>query len=116
MGIRRDRNGFLCLLVFLSFFLSSCQGFDEQLLYNKASRLHNEGKFEEAIAIYEKLLRDDPADKINPDNGIIAYDLGVAYIDSGNTPGAFRQYSYLKKLKRPDLASALDRLIKRAQL
>lgn len=100
----------LSLLLSGIFFLSSCSGFDGQLMYNDAQRAHNKKDFKTAIMIYEKLLEKDPQNKINPDNGIIRYDLGVAYLDSGNRMKAFEQVDRLKDLKRNDLAKELEKL------
>ena len=90
--------------------LLSCSGFEGQLMYNEAQRAHNQKNFQKAIMIYEKLLKDDPKNKIHPDNEIIRYDLGVAYLDSGNRRKALEQIKYLKSLKRNDLVGQLEKL------
>ena len=79
-------------------------------MYNEAQRAHNKKDFKTAIAIYEKLLRDDPENKIHPDNCIIGYDLGVAYLDSGDRIKAVGQIKYLKSLHCSGLAKQLEKL------
>lgn len=90
--------------------LVSCQGFGEQMLYNRADDAHKKGDYETAIRIYKKLLADDPQDKVIPDNALIHYDLGVAYIDSGERKKVPKQIEILKKFGREELASELKRV------
>ena len=91
--------------------LSACSGFEEQLIYNDAQRAHNKKKFDLAIQLYQKLLDDDPDNKIHPDNANIRYDLGVAYIDIGERQKAQHQVKELRRLKRADLAEQLEKLM-----
>lgn len=112
--MRRILNalGFLFVIVFISSLLVSCEGFDEQLLYNKAGRLHDKGQVKEAIRIYKKLLESDIHDRINPDNAILMYDLGVAYIDIGERRKTADLVVQLQQMQREDLADELQKLLK----
>jgi tetratricopeptide (TPR) repeat protein len=87
----------------------SCEGFGEQILYNKADTAHRNGEYETAIRIYKKLLADDPQDKKVPNNALLHYDLGIAYIDIGNRKKVPKQIEILKKMGREDLAKELKR-------
>jgi len=102
-------------MVIFSFLLvltiNACSGFEEQLIYNDAQRAHNKKDFETAIRLYCQLLDEDPQDKIHPDNAIIRYDLGVAYIDSKQCSKAKDQIRILKKNKENDLAKELEKLM-----
>lgn len=109
MKLKPDSVRFL-LFVLCIIGIASCSGFDDQLMYNDAQRYHNKKDFKTAIMIYEKLLQKDPHNKVHPDNAIISYDLGVAYLDYGNRRKALEQVQYLKSLKRDDLASQLEKL------
>jgi len=100
----------VCIVV-LSLFLCSCRGFEEQLMYNKAQRLHDDGKIKEAIVIYEKLLKMDPKDQVIPENAIVMYDLAVAYIDIGNRRKAVDLVKKLKRKRRGDLAREVEKLL-----
>ena len=93
------------------FFLTSCNGFDEQLNYNEAQRAHNKRDFDKAIRLYQQLLEGDPQNKVHPDNAIIHYDLGVAYLDIGEREKARRQADALKRMNREDLAEQLSKLL-----
>jgi len=104
---------FCPLLIVLLF---GCKGFDEQLMLNKANRLHDQGKLQEAIAIYNRLLVMDPDNKVHPDNALVAYELGMAYLDAGNRQKALEQVNLLRRLKRADLAQILDEAMKRQDL
>jgi len=99
------------MLIVGTFLWTGCSGFEEQLIYNDAQRAHNKKDFKTAIRLYSKLLEDDPHDKIHPDNAILRYDLGVAYIDSGQRRKAMEQVQALKKLKQKDLAKQLEKLL-----
>jgi Flp pilus assembly protein TadD len=94
-------------LILLMFMISSCscQGFDSEILYKYAERLHNEGRFEKAIQVYKRIVKDDPK------NAIVQYDLGVAYVDLGDLENAEKQAQVLLKLEREDLATGIQRLI-----
>ena len=98
----------MCLLIMAG---TACSGFKEQLIYNYAQRAHNKKEFKTAIRLYKQLLDSDPHDKVHPPNAIIRYDLGVAYIDSGNRVKAAAQVKKLKKMKRSDLAKQLEKLL-----
>jgi len=100
------------LVLVLILGIGACSGFEEQLIYNDAQRAHNRKDFKTAIRLYTQLLEADPHNKIHPDNAIIRYDLGVAYIDIGDRPKAQQQVTALKKLKRKDLAEELEKLLK----
>ena len=100
------------LFIILCFpLLVSCQGFGEQILYNRADDAHRKGDYETAIRIYKKLLAEDPQDKVIPNNALIHYDLGIAYIDSGNRQKVPKQIDILKKLGREDLANELKKAL-----
>lgn len=91
------------------FILGGChKGFDKQLIYNRASRLHDEGKIEQAIVVYKRLLAEDPQNQTLPNNANIHYDLGMAYLDDNNLTKAREQIVILKKLGRDDLAKELQ--------
>ena len=60
----------------------------------------------------KKLLDDDPDNKIQPDNGIVHYDLGVAYVDVCDILKARTQVKALKKLNKKYLALQLEKKIK----
>ncbi len=85
-----------------------CKGFDEQLILNQAERCHDSGNFEEAIRLYTLLIERDPENKVHPDKGFVRYELGMAYLDSGNRPKAKEQIETLKKMSYKDLAEALS--------
>jgi len=105
------RRRVVVLIIFLSFFSLSCEGFGEQLMYNKAERLHDEGKIKEAIKIYKKLLDGDPNNKIHPDNANVMYDLSAAYIDIGERRKASDLMKKLEKMGRRDLANMVKKLL-----
>lgn len=102
------RLGLAVSASFLCFFLfSSCQGFDSEILYKYAQRLHDQGNYKKAISYYEKCV------KLDPENAIIHYDLGVAYVDYQQYDKARQQIRTLTKLKRDDLAEELTKVLKR---
>ena len=105
----------MLLMLVMTIALVSCEGFDEQLMYNRAERLHNDKKFEEAIEIYQQLLDMDPENKVHPDNANVMYDMGVAYVDMNKQSKASKLLPELKKLDREDLAVELKKVIIRSQ-
>jgi len=105
------KSYFFLLITVLMIAGLSCEGFNEQISYNEAIRAHNKKDFDTAIRLYKKLLADDPHNRIHPDNAIIHYDLGVAYLDMKNRREAQKQIEALKKLKRSDLAKELKKLM-----
>ena len=107
----RKKRTVLALICFSALILCSCKGFEEQLIYNKAQKLHDSGKVSEAIIIYEKLLKSDPENKIDPGNAIVMYDLAVAYIDTGKRRKAKDLAEKLKKMRRGDLAREVEKLL-----
>lgn len=110
-GSRISLKVYFILTILTIFSLTACHGFNEQLLYNKASEYHNKGQFDKAIEIYKKLLAGDPDDKVVPDNAIMHYDLGMAYLDKGERGLAQKQVEVLKKLNRDDLAGELHNMM-----
>ncbi len=91
--------------------LLGCQGFDEQLMLNEANRAHDSGNFERAIEIYEKLLARDPENKVYPDNALIHYELGVAYLDAKDRMSALRQIEALRRLGANEFVKVLEGLM-----
>lgn len=92
--------------------LLGCQGFDEQLMLNQANRAHDSGDFAKAIRIYEKLLERDPDNKVYPDNALIYYELGVAYLDAKDRVSALKQVEALRRLGANDFVKVLEGLLK----
>jgi len=106
---------------FVLFFLVvtgwACQGFDEQLRYNQANRYHDEGRFAQAIEIYQSLLASDPENKKHPNKNMVRYDLGMAYLDEGKRQKAHEQAVILRKARRDDLATLIEQeMVKRDML
>ncbi len=105
MNSRRIIKG-LALALLLG--LLGCKGFDEQLILNQANRCHDSGNFQEAIRLYTLLIERDPENKVHPDKGLVRYEMGMAYLDSGNRAKAQEQVEALQKMSYQDLAKALS--------
>jgi len=95
----------LCLVLALSSI--SCQKIEATLLSNKADRLHNAGKLDEAIKVYQRIIEIDP-------NPINHWDLGVAYLDKGDTENARRQIEKIKEHGDDKLAEQLETLLQKS--
>ena len=102
--MKRRFYGFLFLFAFWGV---ACEGFDDQLILNKAGRLHDSGKFNEAIRLYNLVINKDPDNKTLPDKALARYELGMAYLDVGKQAKAVEQVEVLRKWKRNDLATSL---------
>jgi tetratricopeptide (TPR) repeat protein len=88
--------------------MASCdlKSMTQKVMYNRARNLHDHGKLEQAIEVYQKVLEFDG------DNTEVYYDLGVAYADHHDVNNAKKQAAILRKLGRRDLAEVLETVIR----
>lgn len=70
---------------------------------SQATRLHLQGRIQEAVRIYEQILR------VDPDNLAIRYQLGIALQGLGDLAGAAAAYEYVLRVQ-PDHIEALCQL------
>ena len=75
------------------------------------NRAHDAGNFTRAIGLYQKLLARDPENKIPPDNALIHYELGVAYLDAQDRVSALKQIEALRRLNADDFVKVLEGLM-----
>ncbi len=78
----------------------------QQLLYNKARNLHDQGQLDKAIVIYKRIL------EMQGDHSEVNYDLGIAYADQGDVTNAKNQVEILRSSGRSDLAEVLAEVIR----
>jgi tetratricopeptide (TPR) repeat protein len=103
------RNFSLKLFTFLTFSLvlfansSATSIQDPNIDFNKANELYTETKYNEAIEIYEQLIKDD---MLSTD---IYFNLGNAYYKTNNIPSAILNYEKALKLQ-PDNEDAIFNL------
>ncbi len=89
------------------FFLFSSDTVENFYMTQKASKLHNNGRYEEAIAVYERLL------ELDPDNGNTHWNMAVAYLQNGDKESAREEVAILRKMHEHDLVTMLEDLIAR---
>lgn len=98
------RSLILCGLILTT---TSCsKSLKQDLLYSRAQSLHDQGKYDKAIAVYKKIL------ELEGEHDDVIYDLGVAYADKGDEENARNQVETLRKVGRSDLADILEEAIR----
>ncbi len=81
--------------VFLLLIFASANAQDKRL--NKGNSLYSEGKFEEAIQVYEDIL------KTGVESEVLYFNLGNAYYKTANLPRAILNYERAKLIDSDDL-------------
>ncbi|MFQ5561493.1 MAG: tetratricopeptide repeat protein [Nitrospinota bacterium] len=95
------------LFVILSFFsCSKDKGESYQKHFEKGEAYLKQEKFDEAVIEFKNAV------KIDPDNGLGHYKLGMAYVRKGNVPGLQQGFKELTKAveRNPELLDAQMKL------
>lgn len=94
------------LLVTVSFFGMGCgQKIMAQFYYSQAGEAHNKGNYPKAIELYQKYL------SISPNDPEVNYNMGVAYLDSGDKGKAQEQVKKLAALGETAMSGQLAKMV-----
>jgi len=89
----------------LCVFLCSCERISTAMMLMQANTSYNQGKYDKAIELYQKLI------EINPANPEYHYQMGLSYFSSGDKTKVQQKANRLRKLGRDDLAQSLEQLL-----
>ena len=85
--------------------ISSCDRKKKSSGHLKAATAYNQANITKAIAIYKKLLKNDP------DDPELNWKLGIAYFSNGERENVKKQIVELRRLKNQKLADDLEQLL-----
>ena len=91
-------------LIFLAT-VSSCDRIKRSIDLLQADTAYNQANITKAIAIYKKLLKNDP------DDPELNWKLGIAYFSNGERENVKKQIVELRRLKNQKLADDLEQLL-----
>ena len=96
-------------IFFLIPFLYGCNNAKIYWLTEKAKEAHDDGNNQKAIELYKKVIELEPN---NPNN---YWELGIAYLDSGEEEKANEVIAQLRKLGHDDYADKMEELIRKSK-